>query len=275
MMDKIFICPFCGNLDKSIKDTDEIIKRTKLCSCGEKLLMEYCYPILQAQDLILTSQELYNLCKSADKTNRIQMQEFLKNEGIHISDEELSRYINIYETVRAKYSDNNREHFTSILDEIEDKIRSKYNTDLKIIDTFLSYSYQVLRNRFRKTLIIVVASSIEMLFNDFFDQLILRRLGVDGGNAFLSNCKYAGINECLNICNSFVDNALKIRMNAIKDGFYDRWSSLRNERNSIIHSNNKYISSKRASEAQRLIQESVLIFSNLKSQVYAQSIFSR
>ena len=100
----------------------------------------------------------------------------------------------------------------------------------------------------------------------------MKRLGVEGGNAYLSSCKYAGTNDCIGICNAFVDNALKNRMDSIQNGFYDRWSTLRNERNSIIHSNNRYIPSKRASEAQRLIQESVLIFSNLKSQVYAQSM---
>ena len=177
-MNIIFICPFCGNLNKSIKDTDEIVKRTKLCSCGEQISMEYSYPILQAQDLILTSQELYNLCKSIDKSNKIKILDFLQNEGIHLLDEELSQYIYIYEKARSKYSDNNSGLFITIFDEIENKIRSKYNTDFATIDTFLSCSQVFWRNRFRKTLIIVVASSIEMLFNDYFNLLIMSNCSV-------------------------------------------------------------------------------------------------
>jgi hypothetical protein len=264
----IFICHFCGNINKDFKNSDEIIEREAKCVCGKEILMEHSYPLLQAQDLILTAKYLYNMCKDIDKENRIKMQGYLKSEKVDITDEDLIKYITLYESIRSSYVDNKRDFFNDIDDEFEKKVRSKYNTDFDIIDAFIACTRVFLRNKFRKTFIIVIASSIEMLFNDYFKDLISKKLGNEGGKFFLSRYDYSGIQECIDICSAFVEKPVKEMMDNVSQGFYDRWSTLRKERNSIVHDNTKYVSRERTNAVYKLIEESVQVFSNLKSKLY-------
>ncbi|MCB2300121.1 hypothetical protein [Clostridium tagluense] len=275
-MNRIFICPSCGNMNNNYKRITNVVEDStsekNLCSCGQEILMKHSYPLLQAVDLIITSEQLYEICNDTDKNNRATFLKFAGDDGINFSHQELINYITINETIRSKYTDNDPEKFSLIYDEFENQIISKYKAGYNKIDCFVVYDRSSFRNKFRKTFVIIVASVIEMLFNEFFDILILKKLGNEGGKIFLSRYDHTGVKECIDICNAFVDEPLKIKMDNIKEGFFDRWGTLRNERNSIIHSNNKYISRKRTNEIYKLIEESILIFSNFKSQVYSQNI---
>ena len=65
-----------------------------------------------------------------------------------------------------------------------------------------------------------------------------------------------------------LDEPLKKQMDKFLNGFFDRWASLRNLRNSIIHSNNKYITKIKISTVNKLIEESYTVFAQLKSNLY-------
>ena len=117
------------------------------------------------------------------------------------------------------------------------------------------------RNQFRKAYIIMLASLIEQLFNDYFTELINFKLSSFGSEVFLAKYNTAGIQSVIDITDSFLDEPLKKQMDKFLNGF-DRWASLRNLRNSIIHSNNKYITKIKISTVNKLIEESYTVFAN-------------
>lgn len=271
-MKAMFICPSCGYIrnDNDGIGYEDLAQNKVVCKCGQEVSMDHSYPQLQAVDLIITSEQLYNMCKNIDIDNREEFMKFARKEGVDFSHKELMQYIAIMESVRTKYSDNEVEKFNFITDEFEKQVISKNNVDYDKIDFFIAAERLFLKNRYRKTFIIIVASAIEMLFNDFFNRLISKKLGDEGGKVFLSRYDHTGIKECIDICNSFVEKPLKEKMDEIKKGFFDKWGTLRGERNCIIHSNNKFISMKRTNEIFKLIDDSILVFSNLNSQLYSK-----
>lgn len=275
-MSFVFICPYCGNINdnyETITKDENFIYDKVLCQCGQPIVLENAYPSLVAVDLIKTSRELYDICKKTDKDNRENFLKHMKEQvGLEFSHEELMKYITLMDSIKCKYNDNQLRNTSAIHDEFEDIYISKYkNNDYKKIDYFISGDRMFLSNKFRKTFIIMVASTIEILFNDFFEALIIKKLGEKGGKIFLSRYDHAGVKECLDICNAFIDKPLKEKMDEIRSGFFGKWNTLRNERNSIIHSNTKYISMKRTSDVYMLIEESILVFSSLKSEVYKEN----
>lgn len=126
------------------------------------------------------------------------------------------------------------------------------------------------QNQFRKAYIIMLASLIEQLFNDYFSELINLKLSSYGSKVFLAKYNTAGIQSVIDITDSFLDEPLKKQMDKFLNGFFDRWASLRNLRNSIIHSNNKYITKIKISNLNKLIKESYTVFAQLKSNLYKE-----
>ena len=57
-------------------------------------------------------------------------------------------------------------------------------------------------------------------------------------------------------------------MNMYSAGFYEKWAGLRGLRNGMIHSNNKYVSKIKVSQIKKLADESLIVFSHLKSNLY-------
>ena len=74
-----------------------------------------------------------------------------------------------------------------------------------------------------------------------------------------------GIQSSIDIIESFLDESLSEKMNKYSEGFFDRWTSLRKLRNDIIHSNS---TKNKISKINNMIEESYLIFLNLKSEIY-------
>ena len=72
----------------------------------------------------------------------------------------------------------------------------------------------------------------------------------------------------IDIIDSFLDESLSKKMDKYSNGFFDRWTSLRKLRNDIIHSNSTYVSKNKISKINNMIEESLLIFLNLKSEIY-------
>ncbi len=67
------------------------------------------------------------------------------------------------------------------------------------------------------------------------------------------------------------EEKLDTKMNKYAKGFFDKWTSLRNLRNDIIHSNTTYVSKIKMSKINKMIDESFLVFANLKSEIYKNS----
>lgn len=264
----IAICPLCGNIEKKHEFSIE-----DYCSCGEPISGETFFPRFEVQQFISIGEDLYDKCKQADRDNVKKFIEFSRNfKNCEFSHEEIMKYVTIIESIKSKYSANTTKSIGKAYDEFEDIIISKYKIEYEKISTFVAGDAVYFRNQSRKPFIIIVASIIEMLFNDFFRILVIKRLGNNGGNVFLSRYDHAGIKECIDICNAFLEKSLKLEMDSLKKGFFDKWNTLRTERNSIVHSNSKYISKKRTSEVYKLIDESQIIFSNLISQIYSKKI---
>lgn len=116
----------------------------------------------------------------------------------------------------------------------------------------------------------MLASLIEQLFNDYFTELINLKLSSFGSEVFLAKYNTAGIQSVIDITDSFLDEPQKKQMDKFSNGFFDRWATLRNLRNSIIHSNNKYITKIKLSNMNKLIKESYTVFSQLKSNLYKE-----
>lgn len=277
-MDNMFLCPYCGYKNYDYKNIltnrlEELVQKKVVCQCGKPVEMKHSYPNLQIVDFIGTAFKLYDTCKNTDKKNIEDFLSLMKDKKVNFTHEEVMQYIDINESIRALYVDNDSSIFSTMYDELENRLESRYKdaVDYYKIDYFVVYDRGIFQNKFRKAFIIVVASIIEMLFDDFFRSLILKKLGNEGGKKFLSRYDHSGVKECLDICDAFMDKPLKFNMDNIKKGFFDRWNTLRNERNSIIHSNTKYISRKRTSAVYKMIEESVDIFAILISEVYSQN----
>ena len=241
MEDIIFICHSCGEITK-IKSDDLLEKEglKHVCNCGSSLFMKNSYPNLFAQDFVQSASDLFDICRKTDKENLTGADTFLKqNFDVLLDKSTLDSYINLYEHVREKYRDNDPDQFNEISDEYENKLmKKKLSSDL--IYTLVSVMRLFNKNKFRKPFVIIMASLMEQLFNDYFSLLIQSKLSNNGTEKFLSEYETAGIKTCLNICNAFLDKPLICKMNLYSNGFFDRWSSLISLRNSIIHSNNKF-----------------------------------
>lgn len=96
----LFICPNCGKIYK--KSPDDVIAEGFACTCGKMVFMRNCYPILSAQDFVLSSVELFDAGKYIDKNNKNTIIEYLQKDNLKIDSSILDGYINIYENIKEK-----------------------------------------------------------------------------------------------------------------------------------------------------------------------------
>lgn len=261
----VFICKECGN----IQDYNEKKGTIELTceACNASMDWKNSFPPLNALDLINTSKILLELSRKRDKQNLEEQYQFILNEEKYtINKTILDKYKNQYEKMLEKYPNNDDTFWLEISDGYEEEL-CKIMDDEQAIT--ISSSLQVFnKNYYRKPYIIIVASLIEQLFNDYFKIVICSSLSEYGSKIFLEKYNTAGIQSALDIVESFLNESLRDKMDKYSKGFYDKWTSLRVLRNSIIHSNNKYITKIKVSEINKLIDDSLLVFSKLKSEIY-------
>ena len=268
-MKRLYICKTCGNIvheDESIKQY--ILDRNYNCSCNSLITMENSYPPLNCNDFIFSMQDLLENSKMKDKNNLEGFHNFLiDNYKILIDKTKADSYLSTYEKIREKYPDNDRNFFLIIYDEFE-KVLSRNLNDYDMIDSILSCIVLFDRNRFRKPIILIVASLIELLFNNFFKILVESTLSSYGSTSFLKKYEFSGVQSCIDICNSFLDENLNSKMDKFVIGFYNKWETLRKLRNNIIHNNTTYISKTKVLKSIKLVDESIIVFSSLIVQIY-------
>lgn len=285
-----YICPHCGNIL-------ETSCRFKCTTCDKDISSDNLYPPFNALNFITTSKELYTKCKNKDKEisnllfclltnsveelydNKIKSQmyslgedcTFYTDETLKLSKNDVNNLIKCYEDVKSNHKDNEISQFDEINDKFEDILLKKYKFSYKTIDYIISTFEAFEKNRLRKPFVIMVASTIEMLFNDYFSLLLETKLGKKGSSILLNEYKYSSIKSCIEISNAFINTSLRDEMEKITPGFFDRWATLRDDRNAIVHSNNKYISRNRSNQIYKILIESSEVFCNLKSNVYKQN----
>lgn len=256
----IFICKKCGNI-QSVSSGKECKK------CHEMMDWENSFPPLNALDFVHSAQALFEQAKKRDKKNlNSQYQWIIDNIQCDIDKTLLDKYNNDYQKILEKYPDNDDTVWIEADDKFEDELCRIMCADYAV---GIYVAIRIFRkNHFRKPYVIMVASLIEQLFNDYFRAVVERKLTEKGQKIFLGKYETAGIQSAIDIIDSFLDESLHDKMDRYSEGFYDRWTELRRIRNSIIHSNNKYISKIRISQINKLIIESLTVFSELKSEIY-------
>ena len=259
-----FVCKNCG----SIKEYNEEqgTKELKCDTCHELMGWKNKFPPLSALDFINTSEELLKLSKESDKENLNNRYNLINCHKYAIDKTALDTYINQYEKHLEKYPDNDDTIWLERMDRFEDILCENMDSELAIAIVSVLASFN--KNYFRKPYIIIVASLIEQLFADYFTEAISTRLSESGKRVFLGKYDTAGIQSAIEIVDSFLDESLHEKMDRYSKGFYDRWNDLRRLRNSIIHSNNKYITKIKVSQIRKLVEESCLVFLNLQSEIY-------
>lgn len=265
-MDYVFICKNCGNSQKYDQLTGTI--DLKCSECGKPLNWVNAFPPQTALNFSHTTKELYLLSKNRDKGNLDSQYELLKKEGITIDKTTLDKYINKYESCLEKHQYNNDQIWIEIYDEIEEDFIEELGSDIGI--TIFSVIKIFSKNEFRTAYIIILASQIEQLFHNYFTELLKLKLTEYGRIKFLEKYEVAGIQSVIDISNSFLDESITNKMDRYSKGFSDRWKSLRELRNSIVHSNDKYISKVRLSKIKQLEDESYKVFLGLKKELYHQ-----
>lgn len=270
----LFICKSCGNTMQAIiedLENDSISSVSECSICHNPLSWENQFPSLNAYDFINTAKDLFDAAKKHDKENlENQYNHLIGLTGKAIDKTLLADLIRGYENIREKYADNADYYWIKIFDDFEEfldkeKSRKELDIDIFAVEAVVPISK---KNPFRKPFVIIAASLIEHMYHDYFNAVIELNLPPNGRKVFWAKYDYAGIQSALEMIDCFSDEKLKDKMDRYSKGFYDRWETLRKLRNGIIHSNNKYITKDKVAQINNLIEESFLVFSKLKSELY-------
>lgn len=261
-LEYVFICKECGNIQKY-----QWIRELKCEVCNISMDWQNSFPPLNALDFINSSNDLLKLSKKCDKENLENQYQSIHSDGNYTIDKtDLDKHRNHFEKILERYPDNDDAFWLKISDDYEEELCKIMDSEQAI--TICSALRVFNKNYYRKPYIIIIASLIEQLFNDYFRTLIGKSLSEYGSKVFLEKYDTAGIQSALDIVESFLNENLRYKMDKYSKGFYDKWASLRILRNSIIHSNNKYITKIKVLHINKLIDESLIVFSNLKSEIY-------
>lgn len=264
-MEYLFICKECGNIQEDIKKQGTRELKCKVCNVS--MDWKNSFPPLNALDFINNSRDLLELSKKCDKENLENQYQLIQNDGKYTIDKTtLDKYKNHYEKMLERYPDNDDTFWLNNSDDYEEELCKIMDSEQAI--TIYSSLRVFNKNYYRKPYIIIVASLVEQLFNDYFRTVIGTSLSEYGSKIFLERYDTAGIQSAIDIVESFLNGSLHDKMDIYSKGFYDKWASLRILRNSIIHSNNKYITKIKILHINKLIDESLIVFSNLKSEIY-------
>lgn len=263
----LFICRECGNIQKYDKKRGTL--ELKCEKCNKEMSWESSFPPLTALNFKNSAQLLLEQSKQQDRENLELMYNILNKENkLDLDKTIIDKWINKYESWLEKYPDNDDTIWIERDNEFEDIIVAELGEEVGIwIFCVLKFD----KNYFRKPYIIMVASMIEQLFNNYFNEIVKTKLTVFGSKIFLQKYNTLGIQSSIDIIESFLEEKLDTKMNKYAKGFFDKWTNLRKLRNDIIHSNTTYVSKIKMSKINKMIDESFLVFANLKSEIYKNS----
>ena len=266
-MEKI-ICKNCGNISKFV--INDFIKSKECVSCGAKLNWDNVFPNSNSTDFIKLSNLIHQRIKEMDRERKEIEYELLKKQGYEIDKSEIDSYNNLYDSIAQKYPDNNDENRIYFYDEFEYSIYNKLKDGdmATAISIAVDTSYHSHKNSFRKAYVIIVASTIEFMFNEYLNVLIKLSLSEHGRNEFIQRHKRSGVQALLEEINYFLEKPFSQITDDYSKGFYDRWNTFRNKRNDIIHSNERYITNLELTDFKKLLFEAIDVFSKMIGDLY-------
>lgn len=243
--DKVVNCPSCG-LSNESKYVDFTI-----------------YPVLTAIDILYSLHEIDTIAKAKQKSiiNNIQNKlnlalnkefEFNKIKQILID------FCNIMNSSEGMYFD---------------KLRNIVSRTLALSDEdYLDKAYYIFitgdnYNRLYKSMVFLSATLIEIIFKDYMNKLLIKKINSFTSNKIMNSLAYKSLEDHINLINTFLINDLKYEIEKIEPGYFDKWETLRKDRNKLIHKNEIHISSQRADDIFKIAKKSVLIFMELSNRL--------
>ncbi|MEH6891422.1 hypothetical protein V7024_17325 [Bacillus sp. JJ864] len=261
-------CYECGEIieDRDYKQILDIFDCEIECKfCGsEKRFRDCYYPHFSIKDFVKTTNKL-NEQNIEDLTREIdlayKMFDDMKDANVHFT---LEKYTNIYYELdllledEVKYSIDIK---SNVYDNLEDELVKMYPTDLAIS---IVASLHFIKTPYRKPIVILIASTIELLFNVYYKDALRIRKIKEHGDRFIS------LNRKIKYLNENSTKSLKQHIEQYDKDFYDLWDDLRKIRNKVIHSNSLYISNKMIGDYMTLLKTSVTVFLNITSELYRE-----
>lgn len=268
---RAFICNKCGEITYLTKqDEFDIIHKTILCSCGERITMSNSYPNLDAVDLKFSAEQIYEIANKQDIESKSTFIKMLKKQKIQFEDNKIELIINLYEKNKENFKDNIPKQFNQMYDALEKNLIANNFTIIES-DAIISSLAVSMKNKMRKPFIVITASVIEMLFNDFFDKLIEYKFSGAGIEIIKNQYSKVSISKCIIIADGFSNGKLKEKTNDICDSFMEDWQELITKRNKIVHNNEIYITREMMIKTLNLLNNSLNVFAQLKSAILSNT----
>ena len=260
------ICTSCGNIRPHTQK--EKVNGLRCESCGTPFSWNDSFPPLTAHDMMRSVISLFKSAKENDKKNLSCAYDYLREEDINLDKTLLDKYKNRYERMLEKYPYNDDAVWVNISDEFIDELSHEFGEyDATLIYAALrAHSW----NEYRKPCLIMMASVMEQLFNDYFFTLVSNVLSPSGAEAFLKKYENAGIQSAIDIADSFLDDSLRNEMAKYSSSFFDKWETLRRLRNRIIHDNKIYISKNKLSDCLKITESGFDVFASIKADIYKE-----
>lgn len=264
-------CYECGEIigDCTHDQMSDFVKNGVECEfCKTRKRFRYCYyPHFSINDFIKTTNKLYEQNKK-DLTEEINSAYKLFNKDKDANENfTLEDYTKIYHVLdhlledEVKYSIDNK---SKVYDNLEDVLVQMYPIKLA---TRIVNSFHFINTSYRKPIVILIASTIELLFNTYYESAYEFQ-------KFPKN-NTTSIHYKIIHLDSHRTESLEHCMNKYDNNFYNLWRDLIKKRNKIIHYNSLYISNKMVEEYMKLLNMSVTIFMNITSELYREHYNSK
>ncbi|PEA54964.1 hypothetical protein CON64_09755 [Bacillus pseudomycoides] len=264
-------CYECGEVIGSYNfdERSEILINGVECEfCGTKKRFKDCYyPHFSVKDFINTIEKMYEQNQSDFTQAIISSYEIFNINNSTKRSLSIEEYEKIYHSldklleIEENYSIDVK---SKAYDDLEDRLVKVYPTDIAVS---IVSSLPVIKTPYRKPLVILIASTIELLFNIYFEE-VCKIIGFPDENllSIPSKIKYL---------DSSRSKSLQQYMKKYDENFYLLWSKLRTKRNKIIHKNSLYISNNMIEDYMKLLKLSIIIFMNITSELYREQYKSK
>lgn len=268
MKDLSLFCYECGEIigDINLEQMLNISNYEIECNfCESRKRFKDCYyPHFSVKDFIKTIDKMYEQNKK-NLTGEIKSAYKIFDEIKDTNDNfTLEEYTKIYHALDSLLEDEVKYSIdikSNVYDNLEDVLVQMYPTDLAIS---IVASLHVINAPLRKPIVILIASTMELMFNIYYKDAL--RIGKikEHSNPFVS------LHKKIQYLNENRTKSLKQHIEQYDKDFYDLWDDLRKIRNKVIHSNSLYISNKMIEDYMTLLKISVTVFLNITSELYRE-----
>jgi hypothetical protein len=247
-------CPRC----KHIFRAQLIVKKCPACNFGEtnKFVLYDFYPNTSSIDILYSLVELMKL-------TGIRELQIIK----HIQ-EELNKELNIvfsHDVIKNVLKD--LYSFDSVSEKLRISVKKKLNiTDDEVVEqAYDVFSSGDNLNRLNKSIVLLSATLIEILFKDFMQDVITKRTDEVVARGIMESLVSKSIHEHIIQFEIFLKRKFQSILETPHEKFLTKWSSLREDRNKIIHKNSIHVTPNRITEIYQFATSSVNLFAELSN----------